>query len=175
MERKLVQLISQAEIAATVGRLAQKLDQDYENLSPILVGILKGSFVFLADLVRNMKTPIRNIEFIRLSSYGPSTVSSRKAELVVDVSEELLRGQHVVLIEDIVDTGITTDKALRYLKRCQPDSLKLCALLDKPARRQVPVTIDYLGLQVPDRFVVGYGTDFDQKYRQLPAIYVLEE
>ena len=174
MERKLVQLISQAEIAATVERLAQKLDKDYENLSPMLVGILKGSFVFLADLVRNMKTSIRDIEFIRLSSYGSSTISSGQAELVVGLSEEVVRGQHVVLIEDIVDTGITTDTALCYLKRCQPTSLKLCALLDKPARRQVPVSIDYLGLQVPDRFVVGYGIDFDQKYRQLPAIYILE-
>ena len=175
MKTKLVQLISQAEIATTVRRLAQKLDRDYENLSPMLVAILKGSFVFVADLVRNMKTPICDIEFIRLSSYGSSTVSSGQAELVVGISEEALRGQHVVLIEDIVDTGITTDTALRYLKRCQPSSLKLCALLDKPARRQVPVTIDYLGLQVPDRFVVGYGIDFDQKYRQLPEIYALEE
>ena len=175
MGKQLVPLISQEQIAATVRQLAQELDRDYEHRSPMLVGIFKGSFIFLADLVRNMKTPISNIEFIRLSSYGSSTISSGQAEVVVSLPEKAVRSQHVVLIEDIVDTGITTDTALRYLRQYQPASLKLCSLLDKPARRQVPVNIDYLGLTVPDRFVVGYGIDFAQKYRQLPAIYALEE
>ncbi len=174
MEKKLVQLISQEEIAATVKQLAQELDRDYENRSPVLVGILKGSFIFLADLVRNMKTPISNIEFMRLSSYGSSTISSGQAEVIVSVAQKAVRGKDVVLIEDIVDTGITTDTALRHLKQYQPASLKLCSLLDKPARRQVQVTIDYLGLTVPERFVVGYGIDFASLYRQLPAIYALE-
>ncbi|MGK7917266.1 MAG: hypoxanthine phosphoribosyltransferase, partial [Prochloraceae cyanobacterium] len=168
MGKQLVPLISQEQIAATVRQLAQELDRDYEHRSPMLVGILKGSFIFLADLVRNMKTPISNIEFIRLSSYGSSTISAGQAEVVVSLPEKAVRSQHVVLIEDIVDTGITTDTALRYLRQYQPASLKLCSLLDKPARRQVPVNIDYLGLTVPDRFVVGYGIDFAQKYRQLP-------
>ncbi len=175
MERKLVHLISEEKIAATVRRLAQELDRDYQNRSPMLVGVLKGAFIFLADLVRNMKTPLYSIEFMRLSSYGSSTVSSGQAEVVIGLPEEIVRGQDVVLVEDIVDTGITTATALDYLRRYQPASLKLCALLDKPARRQVPVTIDYLGLSVPDRFIVGYGIDFNQKYRQLPAIYALEE
>ena len=175
MERKLVQLISEEKIAATVRRLAQELDRDYEHRSPMLVGVLKGAFVFLADLVRNIKTPLFSIEFMRLSSYGSSTVSSGQAEVVIGLPEEVVRGQDLVLVEDIVDTGLTTATALDYLRRCQPASLKLCALLDKPDRRQVPVTIDYLGLSVPDRFIVGYGIDFNQKYRQLSAIYALEE
>jgi hypoxanthine phosphoribosyltransferase len=112
---------------------------------------------------------------MRLSSYGSKTISSGKVEVVMGVSEEVISNQHVLLVEDIIDTGITTTAALANLKAYNPASLKLCALLDKPARRQVPMTIDYLGLTVPNRFIVGYGIDFDQKYRQLPAIYVLGE
>jgi hypoxanthine phosphoribosyltransferase len=175
METKLTPLLSEEAIAATVKRLARQLDKDYDHHSLMLVGILKGSFIFLADLVRNMKTPISNIEFMRLSSYGSKTISSGKAEVVMGVSEEVIRNQHVLLVEDIIDTGITTIAALAKLRSYNPASLKLCALLDKPARRQVPVTIDYLGLTVPNRFIVGYGIDFDQKYRQLPAIYMLDE
>ncbi len=175
MDKKLVPLISREEIAATVKRLAETLDGDYENRSPILIGILKGSFIFLADLVRNMKTPIANIEFMCLSSYGSSTISSGKVEAILNPPEAAIRGQHVILIEDIVDTGLTTDTALHHLRGYQPASLKLCCLLDKPDRRRVPVHIDYLGLTIPDRFIVGYGIDFAQQYRQLPAIYALEE
>ena len=175
MAEKLVPLICEEAIAATVSRLAQELDRDYHSRSPLLVGILKGSFIFLGDLVRNMKTPIRSIEFIRVSSYGSFTVSSGHASVSMELPKEVVMGQDVVVVEDIVDTGITTTTVLNYLKSYQPAALKLCALLDKPARRQVPVTIDYLGLTVSDRFVVGYGIDFDQKYRQLPAIYALEE
>lgn len=175
MERKLIQLIAQDEIATTVSRLAQELDRDYENRSLILVGILKGSFIFLSDLVRNMKTPIVSIEFMRVSSYGSSTVSSGQASVIVELPREVVTGQDIVVVEDIVDTGITTATVLNYLKSYEPSSVKLCTLLEKPARRQASVTIDYLGLTVGDRFVVGYGIDFDQKYRQLPAIYALEE
>jgi hypoxanthine phosphoribosyltransferase len=175
MATKLIPLLSEETIAATVKRLARQLDRDYEHRSPMLVGILKGSFIFLADLVRNMKTPLSNIEFMRLSSYGSKTISSGKVQVIMGVSEEVISNQHVLLVEDIIDTGITTTAALANLKAYNPASLKLCALLDKPARRQVPMTIDYLGLTVPNRFIVGYGIDFDQKYRQLPAIYVLGE
>lgn len=167
-------LISASELAATVKRLAGEIDRDCQGHSLVLVGILKGCFVFLADLIRQMDTPIDNVEFIRLSSYGSSTVSSGEAALTLGLSGDAIGDRHAILIEDIVDTGITTATALDYLKGFRPASLKLCALLDKPSRRQVPVTIDYLGQVVPDRFIVGYGIDFDQKYRQLPAIYVLD-
>lgn len=175
MEKKLIPLLSKEDISATVGRLAQEIDRDYKNRSPILIGILKGSFIFLADLVRNLKTPIANIEFIRLSSYGSATVSSGQAKLLLGLEEEAIKNRDVILVEDIVDTGITMTTTLDYLQQWQPASLKLCALLDKPSRRQIPVTIDYLGFTVPDHFIVGYGIDFAHEYRQLPAIYALKE
>ncbi len=168
-------LLSQEELAASVKRLALGLDEDYAHTSPVLVGILKGAFVFLADLVRQMKTPVRRIEFLRLSSYGASTVSSGRARILVGVPKGAIQGQHVIMVDDVVDTGITTAAALRYLRRFRPASLKLCVLLDKPARRQASVTIDYLAATIPDRFVVGYGLDVDERFRQLPDIYALEE
>ena len=175
MSNNLIHLISQAEIANTIKRLGLELDRDYQDRSLVLVGILKGSFIFLADLVREIDVPTENIEFLRLSSYGSSMVSSGEAKITMSPPQKAISGKDVALVEDIVDTGITTDTALKYLQNFQPASLKLCALLDKPSRRQVPVKIDYLGFTVEDLFIVGYGIDFDQKYRQLPDIYYLEE
>ncbi|MDJ0535887.1 MAG: hypoxanthine phosphoribosyltransferase [Xenococcaceae cyanobacterium MO_207.B15] len=175
MTRNLVHLISQAEIVSNLKRMAVEIDQDYQDRSVVLVGILKGSFIFLADLVRELHIPLENIEFIRLSSYGSSMVSSGQAKITMSPPREAIAGKDVVLIEDIVDTGITTDTALRYLQNYQPASLRLCALLDKPLRRQVSVKIDYLGFTVEDRFIVGYGIDFDEQYRQLSDICYLEE
>ncbi len=175
MNRNLVHLISEAEISDTVKRLALEINRDYQNRSLVLVGILKGSFIFLADLVRQIDIPIDNIEFIRLSSYGSSTVSSGQAKITMSPPTQAITGKHILLVEDVVDTGITTDTALRYLQNLQPASLRLCSLLDKPIRRQIAVKIDYLGLEVEDLFIVGYGIDFDQKYRQLADIYYLEE
>lgn len=175
VERKPVLLFSRKELATGVKRLAQELDRDYRHRYPIVVGILKGAFVFLTDLVQQMETPLRSIEFLRLSSYGPGTVSSGRARVVMGLPVQVIEGQEVIMVEDIVDTGITTAAALRYLRRLRPASLKVCALLDKPSRRRVAVAIDYLGFTVPDRFLVGYGIDLDQRYRQLPEIYYLEE
>ena len=175
MSTRLTLLLSREEVATAVERLAGELDRDYARTSPVLVGVLKGVFVFMADLVRYMKTSIRSTEFVRLSSYGSSTVSSGRARVLPGLPQQAIRGQDVVLVEDIVDTGTTVTAALRYLERRKPASLRVCALLDKPARRQVPVTIDYLGFTIPDRFVVGYGLDVDGRYRQLPAIYTLDE
>ena len=174
MSKNLIHLISQAEIITNVRRLALELDRDYRDRSLVMVGILKGSFIFLADLVRELSIPIDNIEFIGLSSYGSSMVSSGQAQITMSLLPQAIAGKDVVLVEDLVDTGITTDTALSYLQNSQPASLRLCALLDKPARRQIPVKIDYLGFTVMDLFIVGYGIDFDQKYRQLPDIYYLE-
>lgn len=175
MDKQLIPLISQAEIAATVERLAWEVDRDYHDRRPILVGVLKGSFIFMADLVRAMQTPIANIELIRLASYGSSTTSSGQADLRQGLlNPEIITDQDVLLVEDIVDTGVSTTTALAYLQTHQPASLKLCSFLDKPSRRKQPVAIDYLGLTVPDRFIVGYGLDCAEYYRQLPAIYALE-
>ena len=175
MSRHLVHLISQAEIVTTVKRLALEIDRDYQDRPLVLMGILKGSFIFLADLVRELNIPLENIDFLRLSSYGSSMVSSGQAKITMSPPPEAIAFKDIVLIEDIVDTGITTDTAIRYLQNFQPASVRLCALLDKPSRRQIPVKIDYLGFTVMDLFIVGYGIDFDQKYRQLSDIYYLEE
>ncbi len=175
MSRNLVPLISQAEIASALKQMAVEIEQDYQNRSIVFIGILKGSFIFLADLVREVQIPLENIEFIRLSSYGSSMVSSGQAKISMTPPSEAISGKDVILVEDIVDTGITTNTALQYLQNYQPASLRLCALLDKPAHRQVPIKIDYLGFTVEDRFIVGYGIDFDEKYRQLPDICYLEE
>ena len=171
MEDKLEPLLYREEIASAVQRLASDLDKDYIGRPLVMVGILKGAFIFLADLVRQMEVPISAIEFMRLSSYEHGTTTSGIARVVVGVPKKAVRGKDVILVEDIVDTGITTAAAFRYLHRWKPASIKLCALLSKPSRRRVPVAIDYLGLTVPDVFVAGYGTDKDQLYRQIPDIY----
>jgi hypoxanthine phosphoribosyltransferase len=173
MNQDLVPLISQQEIAATVARLARELDQDYRDRTPVMLGVLKGSFVFMSDLIRQMQTPIRTVEFIRLSSYGSSTVSSGEVKMSINLPPEAIARQDVILVEDIVDTGRSTSRAIAALTDYQPASLKLCSLLDKPDRRKIPVTINYRGLTVPDRFIVGYGIDFDEQYRQLGGIYTL--
>lgn len=173
MEAKLNPFLSQAEIDQAVKRLAGELDRDYRQEPPVLVGILKGGFIFLADLVRQMKTPIRSIEFLQVSSYGAGTVSDRRPRVMGSPPAGAIPGQHVVVVEDIIDTGITTTAILRYLRRQHPASVRLCVLLDKPAGRLVQVEIGYRGFTISDRFVVGYGLDLDQGYRQLPAIWAL--
>lgn len=172
---KLVPFISQEEIAAAVKHLAEQIDYDYRDRSPVVIGVLKGSFIFLADLIRTMRIPIGRVELIRLASYGSSTVSSGEVQVLMDLPAGLITGQDVLLVEDIVDTGRSTATAIQLLKAQNPASLKLCALLDKPERRQVDVIIDYLGITIPDRFIVGYGTDMNEQYRQLPAIYAVED
>ena len=142
---------------------------------PVLVGVLKGGFIFLADLVRRMQVSVLSVEFLRLSSYGGNTVSSGAPRIVVGLPEDAVLNRHLVLVEDIVDTGLTTAAALEYLREKKPASIRLCVLLDKPERRRVPAVIDYLGFTVPDRFLVGYGLDLDQRYRQLPGIYMLNQ
>jgi len=175
MGTELIPLISQTEIAATVKRLAQEIDRDYGDRSPVVIGILKGSFVFLADLIRQIQTPIQRIELLRLSSYGSGTVSSGKVTIHSDISSEWINGKDILLVEDIVDTGLSTTTTLTLLRTYQPTSIALCSLLDKPSRRQKPVTIDYCGITIPDQFIVGYGIDFNEQYRQLPDICAIEE
>jgi hypoxanthine phosphoribosyltransferase len=166
-------LISRDEIAETVDRLAREVQSDYQGKNPLLVGILKGSFVFMADLVRRLDMPLE-LDFIRLSSYGAGCQTSGKIRIVHGVKTSV-RGKDVLVVEDIVDTGITTSFLLEYLRKKRPASLKLCTLTDKPSRRRTPVPIDYRGFTVPDKFIVGYGLDCGQKYRNLPHIYSLEE
>ncbi len=166
-------LFTSKEIAATVKRLAAEISRDYHGKTPVLVGILKGSFMFMADLIRLLDFPLE-VEFIRLSSYGRGRESSGKIKVAQGLHSSI-KGRDVLVIEDIVDTGLTTSFSLDYLQKKRPASLKLCALTDKPPRRQFPVAIDYLGLTVPDKFLVGYGLDLDEKFRNLPGICVLED
>ena len=165
-------LISRKEIATAVEKLAAEITRDYLGKYPLLVGILKGSFMFMADLVRHLDLPLE-IDFVRLSSYG-GTESSGKVSQVQGLLTPV-KGRDVLLIEDIVDTGLTTGFILDYLSKQTPGSLKLCALADKSARRRRSVVIDYLGFTVPNKFLVGYGLDLDEKYRNLPDICVMED
>ena len=172
MEPKLGLLFTKDEIAAAVSRLAEEISRDYRDKHPILIAVLKGSFMFLADLVRQLNFPLE-IEFVRLSSYGEGTESSGKVEMEPGAPAHI-RDRHVLVIEDIIDTGLTAAFLLEHLRRKKPASLKLCTLTDKPARRKVKVNIEYLGLTVPDKFIVGYGIDYDERYRHLPEIYFLK-
>ena len=166
-------LFSRAEIATTVSRLAAEITRDYHGKHPILVGILKGSFMFMADLIRLLDFPLE-VEFIRLSSYGGGSQTSGKVEVVQGLSGPI-ENREVLIIEDIVDSGLTTAFLRDYLQERKPASLRLCTLADKPSRRQVPVPIDYLGFTVPDKFLVGYGLDYDEKFRNLPDMCFLED
>lgn len=166
-------LVSRQEIAAAVEKLAAEISQYYQGKYPLLLGVLKGSFVFMADLVRLLDFPLE-VDFVRLSSYGRGKESSGKVKVLQGLRSRV-RSREVLVIEDIVDTGLTVAFLFDYLRQKKPASLKLCALADKPSRRQIPVTIDYLGFTVPDKFLVGYGLDWDEKFRNLPDICVLEE
>ena len=165
---KLHILFNREEIEATVSNLATKINNDYHSKHPILIGVLKGAFVFMADLIRHLDfSP--EVEFIRVSSYGRGRESSGRIKVVHGLRSPI-KDRDVLVIEDIVDTGRTQAFLLDYLRKKEPASVRLCALTDKPARRQVPVTIDYLGLTVPNKFIVGYGIDWDEKFRYLPDI-----
>ena len=172
LQPKLKIIIDRDDIAKAIARLASEIRRDYQDKQPLLIGVLKGSFVFMADLVRQLDLPLE-LDFIRLSSYGAARESSGKVRVVQGVKTPI-KGRDVLIIEDIVDTGITLSFLLDYLNKKQPASLKLCALTDKPSRRRFPVPIDYLGFTVPDKFIVGYGLDLDQRFRNLPDIYSLE-
>ena len=178
-EDRLEVVISRQEIAAAVERLATEVRHDYLPLLrkspanvPLLVAVLKGAFMFLADLIRALDMPL-TLDFVRVSTYGAGTRSSGMARLDQGPRSPI-KGRHVLLVEDIVDTGVTTGFLLEYLCKREAASVKLCSLLSKPARRKVEVDIDYLGFTIPDMFIVGYGTDYAQQYRNLPDICVIE-
>jgi hypoxanthine phosphoribosyltransferase len=164
--------IARDRIHAAVGRLAEEIRRDYLAAPPLLLCTLKGSFMFLADLVRALDLPVE-IAFVRLSSYGSGTVSRGQIEVVHDFREDI-RGRDILIIEDIIDSGRTIGFLHAYLTPRAPASMRVCALLDKPQHRHVPVIIDYCGFTIPDVFVVGYGLDWNEQYRHLPDICILE-
>jgi hypoxanthine phosphoribosyltransferase len=164
-------LLSGEQIQARVAELGARLAADYAGRDPVLVSVLKGSIVFLADLVRRMEIPL-SIDLMEVSSYGASTESSGQVRILKDLSMAI-DGRDVIVVEDIIDTGLTLNYLLRYLHEKGPDSIRICCLLDKPARRLADIAIDYRGFTIPDRFVIGYGLDYDERYRNLPYIGVL--
>lgn len=165
-------LFSNKEIESRVKELAAEISEDYRGKHPLLLGVLKGSFVFMADLVRHLDFPLE-VEFVILSSYGRGRSTPGEIKLIQDL-HCAFKGRDILVVEDIVDTGLTTAFLFEYLRKREPASLKLCSLTDKPSRRQTPVTIDYLGFTVPNKFIVGYGIDWDEKYRNLPHICYIE-
>ncbi|MBI2304953.1 MAG: hypoxanthine phosphoribosyltransferase [Chloroflexi bacterium] len=170
---KLEVFLDQHQISQAVERLAGEIQRDYEGMDLLMLGVLKGSFIFMADLVRHLRLPLE-MDFVRLSSYGDATESSGRVSMTQGPSGEV-KGRPVLIVEDIVDSGLTVDFLMKHLARQGPASVRICALLDKPSRRQVPLSIHYLGFQIPDLFVVGYGLDYGEKYRHLPDICVLKQ
>jgi len=153
--------------------MSAQISRDFNGKDPIIIGVLKGSVIFLADLVREMSIPVE-IDFIGTSSYGNETTSCGHVTITAQPTTPLA-GRHILLVEDIVDTGFCVEAILKYFSELSPASIRVCSLMDKAVRHQVPVKLDYSGFNVPDKFVVGYGLDFSQHYRNLPDIYTLEE
>ena len=165
-------LITEEQIRAKVAELGGRIAADYSTSSVTLVSVLKGSLPFMADLMRAIEIPV-TIDLMEVSSYGgASTETSGLVRILKDLSSSIA-GKDVLIVEDIIDTGLTLNYLLRYLRGKNPRSVRICALLDKPARRLVEIKIDYLGFTIPDEFVVGYGLDFGEFYRNLPFIGVL--
>jgi hypoxanthine phosphoribosyltransferase len=166
MDRKPVLLISAPRIQKRVGQLAREISGDYPR-GIAVIGILKGSFVFMADVIRRLSVPV-TCDFLMVSSYR-NTRSQGEVKLLLDLSSSI-KGRDVLLVDDIIDTGLTIAYLKNVLKAHRPRSLKVCCLLDKPSRRKIPLKVDYVGFPIPDRFVVGYGIDYNGRYRNLPYV-----
>jgi len=166
-------LFTRDDIAKRVAELGAEITRDYEGKDLIVVGILKGAGVFMSDLIREINSPIR-IDFMSVSSYGNSTVSSGIVRITSDLHQDI-QGCSVLIVEDIIDTGNTLHYLREYLKNRGAEDVKICALLDKPSRRQVEVPVEYVGFEVEDRFIIGYGIDYAEKYRNLPFIGTLKQ
>jgi len=165
-------LITHDEIRQAITKLAAEIRRDYQGKQPLLIGILKGSFVFMADLVRELGLPVE-VDFVKVSSYGTSMETSGKIRMMHGLKTKI-KGRDVLIVEDIVDTGLTISFLINYLQKKGPASLRVCALTDKPSRHEIPVTIDYLGFTVPNKFIVGYGIDWNEKFRYLPDICFID-
>lgn len=172
MAERIKVMFSEEEVAKKIKELGDKISEDYAGKELHLICVLKGSVFFVCELAKNITIPV-TIDFMSVSSYGDGTSSSGVVKIAKDL-DEALEGKEVLVVEDIVDTGRTLSYLLEILEKRKPGSMKLCTLLDKPSRRVVDVNVDYTGFQIPDEFVVGYGLDYAQKYRNLPYIGVVE-
>lgn len=169
----LKRLFSKDDIEETVEKLAKAIEQDFEGEKIVFVCLLKGSFMFTSDLVRHVRNPSR-VDFMRVSSYGSGMVSKGEVIITKDLEEDI-GGENVVIVEDIIDSGLTLKYVTDMLRERGPKALKICTLLDKKARRKEDVLVDYSGFEVEDDFVVGYGIDYAEQYRNLPEIFVVEK
>jgi len=165
-------LITGEEIREKTAELARQITADYKDKDPLLICILKGGLMFLADLTRQIHLPLE-IDFMAVSSYGDATESSGVVRILMDL-ERNIQGRHVLIVEDIIDTGRTLNYIIHNLRTRGPASIKICTLLNKPARRVLDIPLDYVGFVIPDRFVVGYGLDYGEIYRNLPFVGVLK-
>jgi hypoxanthine phosphoribosyltransferase len=164
-------LITDDQIREKTAELGRKLTEEYRGKNPLLICVLKGGLMFLADLMREIRIPVE-IDFMAVSSYGDATESSGVVRILMDLDRNI-RGRHVLIVEDIIDTGRTLTYIIENLRTRGPASIKVCTLLDKPARRLLDISIDYVGFEIPDRFVIGYGLDYGEIYRNLPFVGVL--
>ena len=165
-------LITSEEIGARVRELGQQITNDYAGQEILMIGVLRGAVIFMADLARSIKRPM-DIDFMAITSYGLSTNSSGVVRIIKDL-DEVVEGRHILIIEDIIDSGLTLNYLVDNIKSRKPASVRICTLLSKPDRRKVNVTVDYNGFIIPDHFVVGYGLHYAGKYRNLPFIGVLK-
>lgn len=165
-------LVSEQQLKDKVAQLGAQISQDYAGKDLVLVSILKGAVVFMADLMRAVTIPC-SIDFMVVSSYGAGTTTTGLVKIIKDLDSDL-SGKDVLIVEDILDTGVTLSNLVPMLKMSDPNSVRICAILDKPSRRRADIQADYIGFQVPDEFVVGYGLDYDEKYRNLPYVGVLK-
>ena len=166
---RLMERISSQQLSACVDRLAERINRDYKGKNLVLVGVLNGAFIFMADLARHLDFPVR-VDFVRLASYGDKTQTCGTVRITKDV-EFSLKGTHVLVVEDIVDSGVTLKWLLDHFSSMGPESVKVCALLDKHERREVEIPLEYVGITIEGGFLVGYGLDFAENHRNLPAIY----
>ena len=165
----LIPYLTKEEISDIIEKIASRISNDYQNETPVVLGVLNGAFMFTADLVRRLNIPVK-VDFVGVSSYGSDTCTSGKVELCKALSLSI-ENEHVIVVEDIVDTGLSLTYLIDYLKTFKPKSVKICSLLEKRERQEKKIKIDYLGHVVTQGFLVGYGLDFDGKYRELPAIF----
>lgn len=172
MTERVKVLLSEQEVDARIQEIGRQISEDYAGKQVHLVCVLKGGSFFMCELAKRITVPV-SLDFMSVSSYGSETKSSGVVKIIKDLDEPLL-GKHVILVEDIIDSGHTLNYLMEVLRDRKPESLRLCTLLDKPDRRVVDVHVDYTGFQIPDKFVVGYGLDYDQKYRNFPYIGVVE-
>lgn len=166
-------LVSEEDIAKKIKELGQVITEDYKDKDLVMIGILKGAVIFMSELVKNVKVPVV-MDFMAVSSYGKSTISTGEVRIIKDLDFSV-EGKDILIVEDIIDTGLTLNYLTEILKKRGASSVKICTLLDKPERRNVEVKVDYLGFEIPDEFVVGYGLDFAERYRNLPYVGALKE